>query len=192
MAPLNHQVTHPSLSDIPVCHEGFTLPSSPLGPANYRRDVALESVTKIHDSLIRLRDLQDSQMEASLLRSCLFLPKLIHLLRTCPPAIIRGALERFDEIMREAVSDLAGCPLSDWGWLKASLPSSLGSLNIRQATLHAPAFFIGSVHQSESLICDILSAPAPTLDHLPQTICALSEAAGRPDWSSIENIDVPL
>ena len=192
IAPLNHQVTHPSLSDIPVCHEGFTLLGSPLGPANYRRDVALESVTKIHNSLIRLRDLQDSQMEASLLRSCLSLPKLIHLLRTCPPAIIRSALERFDEIMREAVSDLAGCPLSDWGWLKASLPSSLGGLNICQATLHAPAFFIGSVHQSESLICDILSVPAPTLNHLPQTICALSEAAGRPDWSSIENIDVPL
>ena len=74
-------------------------------------------------------------------------------------------------------------------WLKASLLSSLGGLNIRQATLHAPAFFIGSVHPSESLICDILSVPAPTLNHLPQTICALSEAAGRPDWS---NIDVPL
>ena len=38
--------------------------------------------------------------------------------------------------MREAVSDLAGCPLSHWSWLKASLPSSLGGLNIRQATLH--------------------------------------------------------
>ena len=84
-----------------------------------------------------------------------------------------------------------GSRCSDWGWLKASLPSSLGNLNIRQASLHAPAFFIGSVHQSECLICDILSVPASTLDHLPQTICALSKAAGRPDWS-IENIDVPL
>ena len=39
VAPHNHQVTQSSLLDIPVCHEGFTLPGSPLGPANYRRDV---------------------------------------------------------------------------------------------------------------------------------------------------------
>ena len=83
-------------------------------------------------------------------------PKLAHLLRTCPPTVILGALERFDEIMREAVSDLADCPLPNWSWLKASLPSSLGGLNIRQAALHAPASFIGSLHQPEYLIRDIL------------------------------------
>ena len=53
-------------------------------------------------------------MEAALLRSCLALPKVAHLLRTCSPDVIQGALEKFDELMREAVSDLAGCSLSNW------------------------------------------------------------------------------
>ena len=77
-------------------------------------------------------------MEATRLPSCLSLPK-VSLLHTCPPSTIMSALERFDDIMREAVSDLAGCPLSDWSWLKVSFPSSLGGLNIQQATLHSPA-----------------------------------------------------
>ena len=116
-------------------------------------------------------------METALLRSCLSLPKVTHLLRTCPPDVIQSALVKFDEIMRDAVSDLAGCPLSDWAWLKSSLPSSLGGLNIRHATLYAPAAFIGSIHQSEPpsspifwvillklhYICPMPSMPWPNL-----------------------------
>ena len=114
------------------------------------------------------------------------------MLRTCPPYVIMKALERFDEIMSEAVSDLAGCPLSHWSWLKASLPSSLGGLNIEQAKLHAPASFIGSVYHSASLIHDILGRLAEILQHLSQSICLLAIPAARSDWSSIENIDVSL
>ena len=144
------------------------------------------------DSLNRLGDLEDSQMEAALLRSCLSLPKVTHLLRTCPPDVIHRALERFDEIMREAVSDLAGCPLSDWAWLKSSLPSSLGGLNIRHATLYAPASFIGSIHQSEVLVSDILGHHAKAPQHLPNAINALARVVARPDRISAESIDVPL
>ena len=112
-------------------------------------------------------------METALLRSCLSLPKVTHLLRTCPPDVIQSALGKFDEIMRDAVLDLAGCPLSDWAWLKTSLPSSLGGLNIRHATLYAPAAFIGSIHQSKSLVSDILGYPVKAPLHLPYTINAL-------------------
>jgi len=191
VAPPNHHVAHSAFSNIPVCHDGFTLLGSPLGPAKYRLEAAWAKVEKVQVSLERIRDLQDSQMEAALLRSCLSLPKLAHLLRTCPPTVILGALEKFDEIMREAVADLAGCPVPNWSWLKASLPSSLGGLNIRQVVLHAPVSFIGSLHQSEYLIRDILGQPAKTT-HLPQTICALARPAARPDWTSTANIDVPL
>ena len=94
--------------------------------------------------------------------------------------------------MREAVSDITGCPLSNWAWLKASLPSSLGGLNIRQASLHVPAAFIGSFHQSEPLISEILGHPARMPLHLPNTISALAKAAARPEWLSIQCIDVSL
>ena len=132
-APANFPVDHHLLSDIPVTSDGFTVLGSPLGPAEYRLETALGRIQKVKDSLHGLGDLEDSQLEAALLRSCLSLPKDTHLLRTCPPDVIQRALEWLDEIMREAVSDLAGCPLSDWAWLKSSLPSSLVNLNIRHA-----------------------------------------------------------
>ena len=59
-------------------------------------------------------DLENPQMETVLLRSCLSLPKIAHLLRTCPPSLIQEALEEFDEALRNAVSALMGCPLTDW------------------------------------------------------------------------------
>ena len=146
----------------------------------------------MHSFITCLRDLQDSQMEATLLRSCLSLPKVSHLLRTCPPPTIMTALERLDDIMREAVSDLAGCPISDWSWLKVSLPSSLGGLNIQKAILHSPAAFVGSFFQSQSIVCEILGCPAAHPYHLPGTLLFLAKAAARPDWISIESLDMPL
>ena len=70
--------------------------------------------------------------------------------------------------------------------------TALGGLNIRQASLHAPAAFIGSFHQSEPLISEILGHPARMPQHLPNTISALAKAAARPEWLSIQCIDVSL
>ena len=192
VAPANFPVDHHLLSDIPVTSDGFTVLGSPLRPAEYCLETALGRIQKVKDSLHRLGDLEDSQMEAALLRSCLSLPKVTHLLRTCPPDVIQRALERLDEIMREAVSDLAGCALSDKAWHKSSLPCSLGGLNIRHATLYAPAAFIGSIHQSESLVSDILGHPAKAPLHLPNAINDLARVVARPDWISAESIVVPL
>ena len=94
--------------------------------------------------------------------------------------------------MREALSNLAGGPLSAWSWLKASLSSSLGGLNLRRAMLHAPAAYVGSLHQSNALIADILGHPPATSAHQPQCLVALANAAARPEWSSLQDIDVPL
>ena len=53
--------------------------------------------------------------------------------------------------MQDALSDLAGGPLPDWSWLKASLPS-FGELNIRQAFLLALAAYISFCQQYRPLI----------------------------------------
>ena len=41
--------------------------------------------------------------------------------------------------MREALGSILGGPFSEWSWTKVSLSSSRGSLNLRSASLHAPA-----------------------------------------------------
>ena len=129
-------------------------------------------------------------MEATLLRSCLALPKVAFSLRTCPPSHIIQATATFDDAMREALTDLTGCPLFGWAWLKASLPSSRGGLNIRRATLHASAAYIGSLVHTRTLVTRILGrTPAPS-PHLDSAVSALADATKRPDRSSLEEIDV--
>ena len=59
----------------------------------------------------------------TLVHSCFSLPRLSLSLHTCTASLILPALSAFDNIIRGALSDL---PLSEWTWLKASLPSSLG------------------------------------------------------------------
>ena len=140
----------------------------------------MKRVEKLKVTLAKLADLEDSQMEATLLRSFLALPKVAFSLRACPPSHIIQATVTFDEVMREALADLTGCPLSGWAWLKASLPNSRGGLNIRRASLHASAAYIGSLVQTRTLITRILGhTPAPS-PHLDNAVSALA-----PDQNSI-------
>ena len=60
--------------------------------------------------------------------------------------------------------------LDEWSWLKASLPSSRGGVNLRSASLHAPSAFLASVSHSQGVVekmlghASILSlTPAPVL-----------------------------
>ena len=177
--PANSSITHPLLCNIPASSDGFTLLGSPIGPSAYSEAIVLKRVNKIEETLSRVSDLQDSQMETTLLRSCLALPKVAYVLRTCPPALIMKALGSFDSVMRDALSDLAGGPLPDLSWLKASLPSSLGGLNIRQASLHAPAAYTSSFLQCRSLISQILGHTAKPPVQLTEIIGSLAQAAAR-------------
>ena len=168
-------INNPHFSNIPCVSGGFDLLCTPLGPAADCEATLLKRVHKVLDVLSKLGDLQDSQMEATLLRSCLALPKMTYVLRICPPDHITTALSAFDDNWRQALSDLAGSPLSDWSWLKASLPPSLGSF-----------------HQRKPLISKILGHPPKQPSHLPSILSALVKAAARPEWCSINEIDIPL
>ena len=183
---------NPLPSSIPISQTGFTLLGCPLGPPSYCEEVFQRRVDKVKEALSRLTDLSDAQMETTLLRSCLSLPKVSYSLRTCPPSFIAHSLGAFDQAIRQALEDLTGCPLSNWAWLKASLPSNRGGLNLRQASLHAAAGYISSFHQSSDLMGRMLGHPPQPPPHLPSAVSSLALAANRPDWVHLSNIDVPL
>ena len=122
---------NPLPTEIPITRSGFFLLGSPIGPANFCESSVSKRVEEIRATVNKLQDLEDSQMETILLRSCLSLPKFNFSLRTCPPTDIQQATLAFDSLIRETLSDLAGGPLSDWAWRKASLPSALGGLNLK-------------------------------------------------------------
>ena len=61
-------------------------------------------------------------MQTSILRYCFSLPKVSFFLHTYPSIYTSNFSLAFDNTMLEAMSDLIGKPLSNWSWLKASLP----------------------------------------------------------------------
>ena len=134
-------------------------------------------------------DLGDSQLETTLLRSC---PKLSFTLRSCPPSHICHGAKAFDEAIHECLEHIIGGPISQWSWLKASLPSSRGGLNLRSAALHAPAAFLGSSQQMWPLVERIVRHPPGLSPHVPSAVAALALAANRPDWVNLEDVDVPI
>ena len=150
----------------------------------------------MHDVVSRLGELQDSQMECTLLRSCLALPKVSYILRTCPPPpppfINNDVLECFNDLMQQTLSDIAGCPVSNWAWLKASLPTSLGGLGLRRTSLNAPAAYISLFHQAGPLISNILGHDPVTPPSLLPSVIALAHAASNPDCCLLEDINIPL
>ena len=184
--------TLPSPPEIPTTRSGFSLLGSPVSPLSFCEEVFQERINKISFSLNALQDLRDSQLELTLLRSCLALPKVSFVLRTCPLSNICQAVKNFDILIRGSLEIILGGPLSDWSWMKASLPSSYGGLNLRSALLHAPAAFLGSSVRSKPLVEKILGHPVDISSHISPAVEALAEASARPDWQCLDDIDATL
>ena len=84
-----------------------------------------------------------------------------------------------------------GIPITEWSWLKASLPSSRGGINLRSASIHAPAAYLASASYSQELVGKMLGRPAAS-PLIGSVVAALSASASRPDWQALEDINVPL
>ena len=182
----------PLPSDVPVAQGGFTLLGCPIGPPSYCEDILRARIDKIKQSLAALHELRDAQCETALLRSCLALPKLSYIIRTCPPCHISEGCKEFDSIIRDSLEMILGGPVSEWSLLKATLPSSRGGINLRSASLHAPAAFVASSISSQQLVGDILDDLTIHLHHLNSALSALASSTMKSDWEDLEAIDVPL
>ena len=177
---------------IPISRRGFSLLGCPIGPPDFCEDVFQARLAKLKVSLGALRDMGDSQLETTLLRSCLALPKVSYVLRACPPSHICRTSVDFDKAIRVTLESILGGPISDWSWLKASIPSCKGGLGLRSASLHAPAAFLASSSASKPLVERILGHPPGPSPHTSPAVSALATAAAHPDWSSLDDINVPL
>ena len=85
-------VANPLPPEIPFVRSGFDLLGSPIGPPSHCEASMMKRVLKVQEILKRLPDLQDSQMECTILRYCLALPKISFTLRSCPPQHVKNAI----------------------------------------------------------------------------------------------------
>ena len=82
--------------------------------------------------------------------------------------------------------------MSDWSWLKASLPSSRGGLNLRSAYLHTPAIYITSSSSSKQLVESMLRLPPASSSHVCSAVATLVVVAAKLEWTDLDNVDIPL
>ena len=165
---------------------------APLAHPDFSEEVFQASLAKVRASLGALRDTGDSQLETSLLHSCLTLPKISFVLCTCSPRHICHTTVDFDSAIRESVELIMGGHLPDWLWLKASLPSSQGGLNLCSTSLHVPAAFLASRSNSKPLVEQIPGHPSGPPPHICSALLSLASIAIHCDWQSLDDIDAAL
>ena len=120
-------------------------------------------------------------------------PRFLSYFTPAPPSYICLSAVEFDHTMRCALEAILGGPMSDWSWLKASLPSSRGGLGLRSASVHALVAFLASLSQSlQPMESIILGQPLGPFSQTTSTLASLAVTAARPEWSGLDAIDVPL
>src|SRR5262249_9167658 len=154
---------------------GVCLLGSPLwGPPAFFSH-CVEAVTKkcmdLHE---KIQELDDSQSELLLLRTCLSAGRITHLLRTTPLDLAPDAFQVFDDTVMEQLEHIISSPLPPLARKQASLPLKLGGLGLRSCQDIALPAFVGS--------CNLIRGLAMELAHSPTPITLLHEDAAQNSW----------
>ena len=111
--------------------------------------VQFDKIVAIQDKLV---DLEDPQVELHLLRSCLSVCKVTHLLRCVPSSSLGSFPSHFYLRLRECLSRILCCGISDSSWTQATLPFRLGGLGLRESERSAAPAFVGSCNSARILV----------------------------------------
>ena len=148
-------------NDIQRLSTGVSLLGSPLwGSATFYAASVNTLVQRVQSLHHLIPDLQDPQVEMHLLRSCLGVCRINHILRSVPPGPILQQLHDFDSSLRSTLGEILQCPISDQVWTQATLPFNSGGLGLRSASRSAPAAFVSCCNMSKSLALQVLPSLA--------------------------------
>jgi len=117
-----------------------------------------------------------------LLRACFSAPKIQFLLR-CAPCNNHPLLEKFDSLLKSALSLITNSCVSETQWLQASLPIKDGGLGIRRVVSLALPSFLASAASTTTLQENILHRC--NLDSYQQ----FTEYTKT--WSDLHSCDIP-
>lgn len=114
-----------------VPNEGVKLLGAPIGTEKFTTAFIKKKLTSLQQVCKMLTAVDDAQIELGLFRGCLAYNKINHLLRTCPPVLLRSALRLFDTHFREMLATILRVPcLGDDTWEHASLPTRFAGLGV--------------------------------------------------------------
>ena len=130
------------------------------GSSSYVTEFVSQRLDKNLDWQDRFTALEDPQVELHLLRSCLSLCKLNHIIRTIPGFKINDVLMQFDSGLYHSLEALFFSSVSDLAWKQATLPVCLGGLGLREASRSSSAAFVGSCNSCRQLSLRLLNDSA--------------------------------
>ena len=142
----------PRIRLVPVTEA--TLLGAPLSEEGV--DAALRSGQQKLERMVSRLELVEGHQGFTLLRNCLAIPKLQHVLRTSPTYKRRAALVGFDKVLVDALSTVTNVRFESSPLVQAVLPVSVGGLGVRRASDVALPAFISSLHSTSELVEAVL------------------------------------
>ena len=134
-----------------VPHGNIKLLGAAIGTQEWCESLLKRRVTKTKNLLDAIGRYYDAQGAFTLLRSCGGWAKILYSCRTVPPHLQQDGLRQVDIDIRHSLGRLVGGPLSDDSWRIASIGVANGGLGTRSAAEHAPAAYISSLAQTQTL-----------------------------------------
>ena len=141
-----------------VPHGNFKLLGAAIGSHAWCESLLQRRVSKAKNLLDAIGRYSDAQGAFTLLRSCSGWAKILYSCRTVPPPLQQEGLRQADMDIRHSLGRLVGCQLTDDSWRIASLGVANGGLGLRSAAEHAPAAYISSLSQTQSLCASVWPA----------------------------------
>ena len=125
---------------------GFAILGTPIGTdAFVAAHVKEEVLARCDVAFAAIQELTDPHVAYCLLRSTCGFSRLVHILRTVPPAQAEPGATAFDAALRKATRGALRIRMPDRVWEQACLATSSGGLGLRQASRHRSAAYIASV-----------------------------------------------
>ncbi|GAV05180.1 hypothetical protein RvY_15350 [Ramazzottius varieornatus] len=117
-----------------------------------------------------------------LLKNCLFLPKLLYILRCSPVWKFPGLLRNFDEVLRSSVVSITNTKMTDSVWRQTSLPIVKGGLGLRRAEEIALPAYLASIFSAKRLVSSMVA------DFDVGALCAAEQSA----WVEQSGVELPM
>lgn len=127
--------------------------------ADFVRQFVHDKAVQVCLLMDRLAELADPQSELLLLRACVGVCKLLHVLRCTPPSLVDRGVEVFDASLHLALRRIAVGDGGGFGPLQdelAALPLCMGGLGVLRGSDIQPYAFLASALQTRGLQDDIL------------------------------------
>lgn len=135
--------------------EEFCLLGAPLTLDGIPIAIAKKSIT-IETLITRLEGLSAHQA-LFILKNCLAIPRMMHLLRSSPCWLFKENLNEFDKMIKFSAENITNVNFDKNAWSQCSLPVKKGGLGLILTSDVASSAFISSMHATEHLRSQIIT-----------------------------------